>query len=83
MTDNKIYKVKIKTKSGEYIGTFHSPFPDKRLSEALCRLDSYLNLKDVTQTDTGETYPFVVINKNTIDMIILLEEMDNLSREAE
>jgi hypothetical protein len=74
MAIRKIYKVKIKTASGDYIGIFHSPFPEKRLSDAISRLDGYVNLKEVTLTQTGEKYPFVIINKNSIEMIILMDE---------
>jgi hypothetical protein len=76
MSKRKIYEVQVKTKSGDYQGTFYSPFPDKRLSEAVSKLEGYLNLKDVTLIQTGEKYPFVIINKNSVEMIILVEEKE-------
>ena len=76
MTKRKVYLVQVKTKSGDYQGTFYSPFPDRRLSEAIAKLEGYLNLKDVTLTQTGEQYPFVIINKSSVEMIILVEEKE-------
>ena len=74
MIKRKVYLVQVKTKSGDYVGSFNSPFPERRLSEVISRLEGYMNLKDVTLTQTGERYPFVIVNKSAIEMIILMEE---------
>lgn len=75
MSKRKIYKLKIKTPSGDYTGDFYSPHPEKRLSDVISRQEGYLNLKNVTLSQTGEKYPFVIFNKDNIEMIILVEEM--------
>jgi hypothetical protein len=71
----KIYRLKIKTCSGAYQGDFFSPSLQKRLPEVINKIEGYLNLKDVVVPETGEKLPFVMINKNSIETIILVKEM--------
>jgi hypothetical protein len=68
------YRIRIRTASAEYEGLFHSPYPDRRLSEVLTRMDSFLNLKDARDVATGETFSFMVISKSTIETIKVIEE---------
>jgi hypothetical protein len=68
------YKVRIRTASAEYEGFFFSPYPERRLSEVLTRMDQFINLKEATDILSGEKFPFVVISKATIETIKVIEE---------
>ena len=68
------YLVRIRTASAEYEGMFFSPYPDKRLSEVLTRIDQFINLKDAKDIDSGEAFPFMVINKTSIETIKVVKE---------
>jgi len=68
------YRVRIRTAHAEYEGLFFSPHPERRLSEALTRMDEFINLKEVRDTSTGETFPFMVISKSSIETIKVVEE---------
>ncbi len=68
------YQVRIRTANAEYEGKFHSPYPEKRLSEVLTRMEQFLNLKDAKDIETGETFPFMVINKTSIETIKVVKE---------
>jgi hypothetical protein len=76
MESNKVYLVKISTCNDEYLGTFHSPFPGRRLSDVISRIDGYLSLKDVTCAKSGEKFPFILVNKNSIETISVLKEVE-------
>jgi hypothetical protein len=81
MLASKLYQLIVKTPSGDYQGCFHSPQPEKRLTDALASLNGFLNLTDVTVTQTGEQYPFVIVNMKTIETIILLSEKEGVVEE--
>ena len=68
------YLVRIRTANAEYEGMFFSPYPEKRLSEVLTRMDQFINLKDAKDIATGEVYPFMVISKTTIETIKVVKE---------
>jgi hypothetical protein len=68
------YLVRIRTASAEYEGMFFSPYPDKRLSEVLNRMEQFINLKDAKDIDSGEAFPFMVINKTSIETIKVVKE---------
>jgi len=68
------YLVRIRTASAEYEGMFFSPYPDKRLSEVLNRMEQFINLKDAKDVDSGEAFPFMVINKTSIETIKVVKE---------
>jgi hypothetical protein len=68
------YLVRIRTASAEYEGVFYSPYPERRLSEVLTRMEQFINLKDAKDIATGENYPFMVISKSTIETIKVVEE---------
>lgn len=71
---SKQYLVQVRTGHGEYEGIFHSPFPDKRLAEALYRMETFVNLKDAKDLTTEKRYPFMVISKDHIETIKVLDE---------
>jgi hypothetical protein len=73
-THSRKYRVRIRTAHAEYEGLFFSPHPERRLSEALTRMDQFINLKEVRDTATGETFPFMVISKASIETIKVVEE---------
>lgn len=73
-THSRKYRLRIRTAHAEYEGLFFSPHPERRLSEALTRMEQFINLKDVSDTATGETFPFVVINRALIETIKVIEE---------
>ena len=68
------YLVRIRTANAEYEGLFFSPYPDKRLSEVLTRMEQFINLKDAKDIDSGDAFPFMVINKTSIETIKVVEE---------
>ena len=68
------YLVRIRTTNAEYEGLFFSPFPEKRLSEVLTRMEQFINLKEAKDTDSGESFPFMVINKTSIETIKVVKE---------
>ena len=68
------YLVRIRTAHAEYEGMFFSPYPEKRLSEVLTRMDQFINLKEAKDTATGETFPFMVISKTSIETIKVVKE---------
>jgi len=68
------YRVRIRTASAEYEGVFYSPYPERRLSEVLTKIDQFINLKEARDVATGETYPFMVISKGSIETIKVVEE---------
>lgn len=68
------YRVRIRTASAEYEGLFYSPFPERRLSEVLTRMEQFLNLKEARDILSGDTFTFMVISKNSIETIKVIEE---------
>jgi len=68
------YQVRIRTTTAEYEGKFHSPYPEKRLTEVLTRMEQFINLKDAKDLETGDTFPFMVINKTSIETIKVVKE---------
>jgi len=68
------YLVRIRTPNAEYEGKFYSPYPDKRLSEVLARMEQFINIKDAKDIDSGEAFPFMVINKASIETIKVVKE---------
>jgi hypothetical protein len=72
--ESRKYRVRIRTAHAEYEGIFFSPHPERRLSEALTRMEQFINLKEVRDTTTGETFPFMVISKASIETIKVVEE---------
>jgi hypothetical protein len=68
------YLVRIRTTTAEYEGKFFSPYPDKRLSEVLTRMEQFINIKDAKDMDTGDTFPFMVISKTSIETIKVVKE---------
>jgi hypothetical protein len=73
-SQSRKYKVRIRTASAEYDGLFYSPYPERRLSEVLTRMEQFINLKDARDIKSGETFPFMVISKNSIETIKVIEE---------
>ncbi len=71
---SKRYLVRIRTANGEYEGVFYSPFPTKRLADVLVQMEGFINLKDAMDISTKEEYPFMVIGKNHIESIKVLDE---------
>jgi hypothetical protein len=72
--ESKQYVVRIRTHSGEYEGIMFSPHPERRLSEALGRMDEFVNLKDARDLASKEKFPFMVISKEHIETIKVLDE---------
>jgi hypothetical protein len=68
------YMVRIRTANAEYEGMFFSPYPERRLSEVLTRMEQFINIKDAKDIASGETFPFVVISKTSIETIKVLKE---------
>jgi len=68
------YLVRIRTATAEYEGMFFSPYPEKRLSEVLTRMEQFINLKDAKDIASGDTFPFMVISKTSIETIKVVEE---------
>jgi hypothetical protein len=68
------YLVRIRTATSEYEGMFFSPYPEKRLSEVLTRMEQFINLKDARDIASGDTFPFMVISKTSIETIKVVEE---------
>ena len=73
-SQSRKYLVRIRTTTAEYEGLFSSPYPEKRLSEVLTRMEQFLNLKDAKDLRSGETFPFVVINKSSVETIKVVKE---------
>ena len=71
---SKRYLVRIRTAKGEYDGVFYSPFPTKRLADVLVQMEGFINIKDAMDISTKEKYPFMVIGKNHIESIKVLDE---------
>lgn len=74
VTQSRKYKVRIRTSNAEYEGLFFSPYPERRLSEVLTKMEQFLNLKEARDVESGETFPFMVISKNSIETIKVVEE---------
>ncbi len=74
MIERRVYEVRVRTDFDEYVGTFFSPIPNRRLSEVINRIDGFLSLKDVTCANSGDKYPFIMLNKASIESIRVLEE---------
>jgi len=74
LSQSRKYRVRIRTSTAEYEGLFFSPYPEKRLSEVLTRMEQFINLKEAKDTTSGETFPFMVISKNSIETIKVVEE---------
>ena len=68
------YLVRIRTANAEYEGKFFSPYPEKRLSEVLTRMEQFINLKDAKDIDSGDSFPFMVISKTSIETIKVVKE---------
>jgi hypothetical protein len=68
------YLVRIRTGIAEYEGMFFSPYPEKRLSEVLTRMDQFINIKDAVDVSSGEKFPFMVIGKASIQTIKVVQE---------
>ena len=73
-SQSRKYLVRIRTVSAEYEGMFFSPYPEKRLSEVLTRMEQFLNLKDAKDIASGDTFPFMVISKTSIETIKVVKE---------
>ena len=74
MQESKKYLVRITTNGGEYEGIMYSPHPTRRLSEALSRMEEFINLKDARDILSKEKFPFMVISKEHIETIKVLDE---------
>lgn len=74
IAQSRKYRVRVRTSSAEYEGIFFSPYPERRLSEVLTRLEQFLNLKEARDVESGETFPFMVISKQSIETIKVVEE---------
>jgi len=72
--NSRKYRVRIRTANAEFEGLFYSPHPERRLSEVLTRMEQFINIKEAQDILSGERYPFVVISKNSIESIKVLEE---------
>jgi len=72
--ETRTYVVRVRTGSAEYEGEMFSPYPGQRLSEVLARIQSFINLKGARDLATDEKFPFVVISKDHIETIKVLEE---------
>jgi hypothetical protein len=68
------YLVRIRTTTAEYEGMFYSPYPERRLSDVLTRMEQFINLKDARDIDSCETFPFMVISKTSIQTIKVVKE---------
>jgi hypothetical protein len=75
-SQSRKYLVRIRTVTAEYEGLFFSPYPEKRLSEVLTRMEQFINLKDARDTVSGDTFPFMVISKTSIETIKVVKEWD-------
>jgi hypothetical protein len=73
-TQSRKYLVRIRTATAEYEGLFYSPYPKRRLSDVLTRMEQFINLKDARDIASGDTFPFMVISKTSIETIKVLEE---------
>ncbi len=73
-SQSRKYLVRIRTASAEYEGMFYSPYPDKRLSEVLTRMEQFINLKDAKDVASGDAFPFMVISKTSIETIKVVKE---------
>lgn len=68
------YLIRVRTTTTEYEGVFHSPYPERRLSDVLTRMEQFINLKDARDLATGDTFAFMVISKASIETIKVVEE---------
>jgi len=68
------YLVRIRTATAEYEGMFFSPYPERRLSEVLTRMEQFINLKDAKDVASGDEFPFMVISKTSIETIKVVKE---------
>ena len=73
-SQSRKYLVRIRTLSAEYEGLFFSPYPEKRLSEVMTRMEQFINLKDAKDIASGDTFPFMVISKTSIETIKVIKE---------
>ena len=76
LTQSRKYQVRVRTANAEYEGLFYSPYPERRLSEVLTRMEQFINLKDAKDITTGDVFPFMVISKNSIETIKVVKEWD-------
>lgn len=74
LSQSRKYLVRIRTATAEYEGMFFSPYPERRLSEVLTRMEQFINLKDAKDITTGDTFPFMVISKTSIETIKVVKE---------
>jgi hypothetical protein len=74
IAQSRKYRVRVRTSNAEYEGIFFSPYPERRLSEVLTKLEQFLNLKEARDVETGETFAFMVIAKHSIQTIKVVEE---------
>ena len=74
LSQSRKYRVRIRTATAEYEGMFFSPYPEKRLSEVLTRMEQFINLKDAKDVASGECFPFMVISKTSIETIKVVKE---------
>lgn len=72
--ESRKYLVRIRTTTAEYEGKFYSPYPDRRLAEVLTRMEQFINLKDAKEIISGDTFPFMVISKTSIETIKVVKE---------
>jgi hypothetical protein len=68
------YLVRIRTGSAEFEGLFFSPYPERRLSEVLTRMDQFINIKEARDVVSGEVFPFMVISKSSIETVKVIKE---------
>ena len=73
-SQSRKYLVRIRTATGEYEGLFFSPYPERRLSEVLTRMEQFINLKEAKDITTGDIFPFMVISKTSIETIKVIKE---------
>jgi hypothetical protein len=73
-TQTRKYLVRIRTATTEYEGLFYSPYPKRRLSDVLTRMEQFINLKDAKDLTTGDSFSFMVISKASIETIKVVKE---------
>jgi len=74
---SRVYNIKVRTTNAYYRGDFYSIYPDRRLSDIINMLEQFVTLKDVENINSGEKFPFILINKNFIESIELLKEPES------
>jgi len=68
------YLVRIRTATAEYEGMFYSPYPKRRLSDVLTRMEQFINLKDAKDLATGDCFQFMVFSKASIETVKVVKE---------